>query len=364
MIGYMICMLLTQFSTGTAELRLIQVVFRKSQWFPEVSRPDNQYGFLWENRAEKIAQTGMFQHYRMGQSLRKRYSNFLSSQSKNGLREAKECTSSSECFLIGLNDLPFFDYSFSSNRPYADDQMDIVCPQLLMETSRMYDSDEGYKIISENKRMYEYWSDNSGMKIRNPADAIALFQSLSLQKSLNLSTPTWATSSWDDLKKQADIHFYWISKQKSMQRLTAGPLLGLMIKRMQDRINGDSRKVYVYSGRNSNIAGLLSSFGTYKGVEPPFGSTVVVELHEYNGGSYVRVLYFYSSTPNLETDEPEVIVIRGCSEYCPFEKFRSLTKSLVPENWEEECGFSSAITLCNMVFLVILCILLSFIENA
>ncbi|XP_054713858.1 venom acid phosphatase Acph-1-like [Uloborus diversus] len=124
----------------------------------------------------------------------------------------------------------------------------------------------------------------------------------------------------------------------------SGPLLGMMIHRMEDYIhhNHKEKRIFLYSGKNSNVAGLLSTFGAFDGLEPFFGSTVVVELHEFGWEYYVRVLYFRSSKPDVQVKAPEVITLQGCSEYCSFERFQELTRPLIPEDWEEECGFSRA----------------------
>lgn len=87
--------------------------------------------------------------------------------------------------------------------------------------------------------------------------------------------------------------------------------------------------------KNSSLAGLLAIFGAFDGKEPSFGSTIVLELHRFGHVYYVRVLYFYSTDSH---EAPEIITLRGCSEYCPFDQFRLLTTGMVPIRWEQECG--------------------------
>lgn len=100
------------------------------------------------------------------------------------------------------------------------------------------------------------------------------------------------------------------------------------------------------------MAGLLAMFGAFDGKEPSFGSTLVLELHRFGSAYYVRILYFYSASSKA-ADAPEVVVLKGCSEYCPFERFRLLTTGMVPVHWQADCGWwknSGVISRTQMVW--------------
>lgn len=291
----------------------------------------------------------MIQLFRLGQTMRRKYGDFATDRPEEvdlyPSERGTPCSSLSQCFVSGFykpnkDAPPPKDPAWQSQNSIPDkpEETNLKCPKLQEAASRLYDdSEEGNKILEQYTNLYQFWSDNSGMQIRNPTDARELYENLQLEKGLNTSLPSWADRFWPELRRQSEIHFAWLAKHQNMQRMAAGPLLGLIIQRMQRHINGyDVQKYFVYSGKNSSLAGLLAMFGAFDGVEPSFGSTIVLELHRFGAVYYVRVLYFYSSDPHTEI--PEIITLRGCSEYCPFEQFRLLTTGMVPLKWEQECG--------------------------
>lgn len=61
---------------------------------------------------------------------------------------------------------------------------------------------------------------------------------------------------------------------------------------MLDFITGtqvEERKIYLYSGHETNIAAVLHGFKVYNPHVPEYSSAVIVELHEIRNKYYVKV---------------------------------------------------------------------------
>lgn len=89
---------------------------------------------------------------------------------------------------------------------------------------------------------------------------------------------------------------------------------------------------------------VLDALNLYNLKQPPYCATLLFELHKRTDSvNAVRLLYLNSSNPEKEIEEPHVLVLEGCTEFCPLADFIKLTKDLMPENWEKECQLQKSI---------------------
>lgn len=64
---------------------------------------------------------------------------------------------------------------------------------------------------------------------------------------------------------------------------------------------------------------------------PPLASILLFELHEINNEFFVRILF-----NDIE------MKMKDCEKYCNYEIFKTLTKKLILDNWEQQCKASPA----------------------
>ncbi|KAF2888852.1 hypothetical protein ILUMI_17321 [Ignelater luminosus] len=107
---------------------------------------------------------------------------------------------------------------------------------------------------------------------------------------------------------------------------------------MQAYINNrPTRKIFLYSAHEMNVAYLLNALDVYFPHVPPYGAYVMVELYEKNRTYCVKI--YYQDYSGLE---PKSLKIPGCQCCCPFKQFvRLLSKNIPREN--ENCGDDSTI---------------------
>lgn len=71
-----------------------------------------------------------------------------------------------------------------------------------------------------------------------------------------------------------------------------GPLLRIFTKHMLDVVSGTQkkkRKIYLFSGHESNIASVLHALQLYYPHVPEYSSSIIMELHNIEGTHYVKV---------------------------------------------------------------------------
>ncbi|GBM56644.1 hypothetical protein AVEN_67674-1, partial [Araneus ventricosus] len=94
-----------------------------------------------------------------------------------------------------------------------------------------------------------------------------------------------------------------------------------------------------------NVAGVLRALNFTNMPRPPLCATLLFELHKMADSSMaVRLLYLNSTDVLMDIGEPHVLVLDGCSEFCPVEQFIEGYQWLIPDNWEEECKLGTSDT--------------------
>lgn len=87
------------------------------------------------------------------------------------------------------------------------------------------------------------------------------------------------------------------------------------------------------------IALLLNSLKVFNYKAPPYGSTIIFELHQHNRTDHmIRILYLNET----ELESPHSLLLPGCDyqETCHLGQFLHSIEDLIPENWRRECGLS------------------------
>ncbi|CAL1300920.1 unnamed protein product [Larinioides sclopetarius] len=188
--------------------------------------------------------------------------------------------------------------------------------------------------------MFRNLSTLSGSPITNWKEASDLHDVLFIEKEYNLTVPTWVEPYWNELTNVSNLSFFWDFYSSVLHRLRAGPLIQRIIERMNQKINGEipNLKFQIYSAHDTNIAVVLDALTLFNMIAPPYCSALLFELFEMpDGVKTIRMLYQNSSKVEEKIDPPHILILDGCTEYCPLEYFINYTKFLIPEDWDQEC---------------------------
>eukprot|EP00466_Bigelowiella_natans_P007296 jgi/Bigna1/138065/aug1.42_g12773 len=131
------------------------------------------------------------------------------------------------------------------------------------------------------------------------------------------------------------------SFRTEVSRLGIGRFLALISSSMEDFITckPESKTMKLYSGHDTTVLPVLISYQLFNGTWPSFCSSIVWELHRHKttGNHYVRVLYDFKPMSLLPVTTSG-IAQTGSSAFVPFDKFKALTNSLSPTDFESECS--------------------------
>jgi len=229
---------------------------------------------------------------------------------------------------------------------------DYPCPRYF-KLNAAGKKEPGYiKMTLQYKDLLAYVSENSGEQI----DVSTMFKirdPLICEKSHNMTLPDWVLNgtTYEDIGKVSDYGMGWNFNTREKARLTGGALVGRMIENMKlfsspqkrSETQEPVRKVYLYSAHDTTLSAFMSALGVFNGISPDYSSAVMVELFQSGGGLEVRVMYRFGQ------NEPHALILSGCEEFCPLDKFIRLTHDVIPEDIVRECAIEQEKCTCVKV---------------
>ncbi|KAF8795685.1 Testicular acid phosphatase like protein [Argiope bruennichi] len=293
------------------KLLFVQIVFRHGDRAPIDLYPnDPNPPSVWPEGLAALTTLGKKQQYALGKYFRSRYSNFTTSSPL----EVKVISSEADrCLKSALTNLASFyapdsEWSFDKSLPWQPISVhylpkkqdkyletDSDCPRAVEEQQKVIQSHEGQRILKEHEEMFRNLSVYSGYPIANWTKASYLHDVLSIER---------------------------------------------IIANMDAKINGmiTNLKFQIYSAHDTTIAVVLDALNLFNMIAPPYASALLFELFEMpDGVKTVRMLYQNSSKPEEKIDPLQILILEGCSEFCPLDFFINFTSPLIPEDWGREC---------------------------
>uniref|UniRef100_A0A2L2YRR3 acid phosphatase n=1 Tax=Parasteatoda tepidariorum TaxID=114398 RepID=A0A2L2YRR3_PARTP len=333
----------------------VQILTTNGIYTPLETYPNSQNSAnTWKDGFGTLTRLGKLQHYELGKVLRDYYRNFITSSPVeiDEFSSAEDrSTHSLLCMLASLY-APTDDWQFLPGFKWQPipvsylDSDDIFfrypenCETQLIDLEKLYTTSPGKDFIEKDKFHYSLWSNHSGMLIENWNDVAYLFDILEKERTLGLKVPAWASKYWHHLERLTDAAHGWNYQTVRSLQLKIGPLLQFMTVRMRaKKIVDDPTKVSVYMTHDWNLSAFLSAIRRYNGRRPPPGATVTIELYKESTSRFsVRMLFFNATHPELGRQEPHLLTLQNCEEYCPIETFAKHLEPLIPENFYSTCG--------------------------
>ncbi|XP_050729847.1 prostatic acid phosphatase-like [Eriocheir sinensis] len=338
-------------------LELVQMLYRHGDRSPILMYPTDPHknvSALWPAGLGQLTKRGKVMQYGLGRWLRNRYEalvgpawvpgelNVLSTDVDRTLMSAA-CNLASFYYPKEPNerfeaDLPWVPTPIHTV-PAAYDKLlsvDEACPRVFLEEKRVQELPEVKKVIEANQDLFKFVTEKSGVTVDNVTTLSYLFDTLYIESLYNLTLPNWAKEVYDRMKEINNFSFKLMAYTQELKRLRAGPLIKEFGHNMKVRTAGSASqtKMFMYSGHDKTVASLLEGLGVFNGVAPPYIATVLVELHRVNDQHYVK-MYYCNDT--AMTEAPHPLILPGCSERCPLDKWLALTASVVPQNMDKEC---------------------------
>lgn len=336
-------------------LELVQVLFRHGERAPLAKEmyPNDPYNDSsyepWG--VAQLTNVGKMREYRIGRMLRKRYDKFLGDlyrpQDVYGRSTDIDRTKMSlQLALAGLYP-PSKAQSWHQSLPwlaipthYAPERLDVLLkPQSCPKYAKALEDVREMKEIRDKTAAFDdvlkYLTVKTGMEISSLSAAYEIYNLLTAQKNMNLTLPEWCTD--DIYSKMQDIvalEYEIRSYTPQLKRLNGGTLIHTFIKNMD--LSGErnnSRKIYLYSGHEVNVAAFTRAHGISEPRLPAYGSAVILEkLRNAQGQLFVKMILWTGVTEKLIT-----LKFKDCDEVCPIESYLNIVKDAMPTEDDLNC---------------------------
>lgn len=341
-----------------AEDTLVQVhvIFRHGQRTPADTYPNDPHiNFTFDPVGwGQLTNEGKRQQYEQGQFLRRRYDALLGSKLTSAVFSAMSTDvdrtmMSAQLECAGLWP-PQGTQKWNENlnwqpvpiraQPLKQDSLLLVripCPRYHYELERVEREDENVKkVMEENADLFKELTGITGMNIATPDDVQSLYNTLLAEELFNLTLPEWTKNYYPDrLVPLTSFSFSLGAYTKTLQRIKGGPLLKKILADSEEMVqNGSGKKMHLYAGHDSTVSNILMTIGVFDEQVPVYNIMTIVELHRGpNPGGFGFKIFLRNTTLH----EPYPLTVPECGHFCPLERFKDLTKEVIPTSLEEEC---------------------------
>lgn len=344
-------------AVARAELRLVNVVFRHGDRTPDKGNemyPNDPHldSDFYPMGLGQLTNIGKKREFDLGGYLRRNYGTFLGEVYTPSILSAlssdyDRTKASLQLVLAALfppapiqrwnQELPWQPIA-AQYIPRLRDNVFLAdeCPAYLREYAKVLDSPEARKELAKFSDLTKNLTIWTGKNVTTPSDLYYLYHTFVSEASMNLTLPDWVHTVfprgrlWD-----ATIFSYHVSNANTrLRRLFAGPLLRRMRESMlaaKDGSLAEGRKLYLYSGHESNVAALLKALRVYEPRVPEYSSAIILELWREED-YYVKILHYLGIPPVARE-----LRLPGCDVLCPLEQFLELTASVTASSEDLSC---------------------------
>ncbi|XP_050293014.1 venom acid phosphatase Acph-1-like [Anthonomus grandis grandis] len=343
-------------------LELVHVLYRHGDRTPETTTlyPSNPYyaeSNYYPYGYGQLTNEGKLREYQLGIALRNRYINFLGKNFNMSIIDVRSTDynrtkMSSELLTAGLwppsclniwNPVLHWQPIPYNYEKIADDK-ELVSYIGCTRFNEAFDKaveEPGIKnyLSSRYNETLEILVNNTGYSREEMTylKAFLLYFGFLIQEELNLPLEEWTSAVYPEPLHSLAIDYYYLETNTTeLRTIFSGYFMKKIISDTQNKINGESnykhKKMFLYAAHETNIAGLLLSINAHKITEvPPYGSYVLMEVHKIDDVYGMKLFY-----QDYTEDEPKLLKIDGCDEFCPITEFTAILQSIIPSS-DEEC---------------------------
>lgn len=297
----------------------------------------------------QLTNKGKLREYNLGKTIRARYNNFLG---EDYLPELIEPLSSNvnrtkmslELFLAGLfppspkltwkKDLNWQPIPYNYINFPDEIFLYFSCPNVNDYINHLKDLPQIKALSRDTKNVSNYIKLHAGLGNLN--DMFLLYFTLKTQDEFGLILPEWTGKVYPEpLRKIATKIIYLENSDDYLKSFTIGRFWKKVIADTERKIYQDldcSKKMFIYSGHDINIASALISLDNFKQHLPDYGSNILIEIHKIQDTYGVKIYY-----QNEEHEKHRLLHIPKCGKFCPLEQFKGFLKNVVSGS-DEVCG--------------------------
>lgn len=327
----------------------IHVLFRHGERSPTSTYPNDIHkNYKWEGGLGYLTNRGKLQMYTLGQNLRAHYQEFLPKyywpvDTNFTSSYSERCLMSAE--LVGAGMFPPTDFQIWNSEllwqpipiHYLPRNLDNLvamktnCTEYDKEFIEVLNATKMRHINEENRDLYQYLTEHTGIIIDNIEAVESLYNTLEIEQLNNLTLPHWVNGSiMSQMRILGAQNLAIYSENEYMKKIKGGFFLSTVLQLMKKSSKNDEvPSVNMYSGHDLTIVHVLRALNLIDTLKPDFGASVIIEFH---GSLELKIFYMENWAANAQE-----LSLANCSSPCTLEKFEEAYKTTLPVNWEEEC---------------------------
>uniref|UniRef100_A0A8D2Q8Q2 acid phosphatase n=1 Tax=Varanus komodoensis TaxID=61221 RepID=A0A8D2Q8Q2_VARKO len=302
-------------------------VYRHGDRSPVSSFPTNPVSEdVWPQGYGQLTKIGMQQQFRLGQSIKLRYSNFLSSEYKRKeiyvrSTDYDRTIMSAQVNLAGMYP-PTGSQSWNSAIYWQPIPVHTVPrSQEKLLSYPIEGCPRFYKLLKES--------------MAEPSFQATVKKQLKIHKQ---PVPSWAGMHL--MMRLGQLLEYSLNvlfggpKRVEKSRLQGGVLVKAILDKLTKAAeSADATKMIMYSAHDITIVALQIALNVFNLKLPPYAACQFFELYKEDSGEYTVEMHYQNST----FAEPYSLILPGCSNACPLEQFRKLVSPVIADDWDQEC---------------------------
>ncbi|XP_013148571.1 PREDICTED: lysosomal acid phosphatase-like [Papilio polytes] len=351
LLGY--CVLSETLPYESKTLRLVIVLFRHGARTPISSYKSDPFkNYQWPDGLGSLTNAGKLQLYELGKKYRNYYANFIPEEYYEKdvyvrSSDKSRCLMSAYTFLAGLYppsdrqmwhpELPWQPIPVHSLPKELDDIIAQTKPCKVWKS--MYEELlEEANADPKFAELFDYLSKHTNQTMRSVLNVDFLYSTLQTQQEAGLKLPDWTKNVFPNkMRTPFMLSLALLSYNQTLQRLKVGPLLNEIKMNLQDSVSHTNldRSLYIYSGHDVTVVSLWRTLGYTELLEPEYGASLVLELHEEVEQDTFFVKLFYRN--NTKVEVPMELNMPFCDDPCTYNRFIEHIETLIPNNWQEEC---------------------------
>ncbi|KAL1490655.1 hypothetical protein ABEB36_013314 [Hypothenemus hampei] len=339
-------------TSGTSTLKLAHVIFRHGNRNPEKGSiwPGNSYDdeSYYPEGPGQLTNKGKLTEYNLGKFLRKRWDSFLGDIWNINIQDFRSTgvnrtKMSGVTVMAGLwppkgsnvwnakllwQPIPY-NYESTDNDPLL---YGFGCPSIGSSLVEVFNDPEISSYLNTKYAdAIKIVSENTGVLNPSTDTLISYFDVMKVQEDLGFKLDSWVEQVYPEPLNSLAVEYYNIlTNTTRSKQIFSGNFLKKILADTKSFIDGtlspSSRKLFVYSAHDINIGTILTSLNAYTlKYTPPYGATIIFELHQILGIYGFKLFYV-----DYTFGSPHPLSIPGCSHFCPFDYFRTLINDIIP----------------------------------
>ncbi|XP_044275101.1 lysosomal acid phosphatase-like [Varanus komodoensis] len=338
------------------------LVYRHGDRSPVSSFPTNPVSEdVWPQGYGQLTKIGMQQQFRLGQSIKLRYSNFLSSEYKRKeiyvrSTDYDRTIMSAQVNLAGMYP-PTGSQSWNSAIYWQPIPVHTVprsqekllsypiegCPRFYKLLKESMAEPSFQATVKKQLKFLSRLSLNLGYDMKTLMDfnnhkLWNAYDALRVQKIHKQPVPSWAGMHL--MMRLGQLLEYSLNvlfggpKRVEKSRLQGGVLVKAILDKLTKAAeSADATKMIMYSAHDITIVALQIALNVFNLKLPPYAACQFFELYKEDSGEYTVEMHYQNST----FAEPYSLILPGCSNACPLEQFRKLVSPVIADDWDQEC---------------------------